>query len=303
MRESLGKLRNALGSKKGLLGLLALATVGVHVVVAMTTAYGLHRDEYLYLSFGRHLGWGFLEAPPGIGLMAAGLESTIGTSLVAVRLVPALVHAALVYITGLITRELGASRFSILVAALAVLIAPVYLRAGTLFQPVPFDQLAWAAAALFVVRRIGRNDPREWLGVGLVCGFGVTFKYTILLFAAGLFVALLLSPYRNDLKTPWPWAGAALAGAFALPNMIWQAGHDWPLLRHAQALSESQLALVGRLDFLVEQVLMLHPITFPIWGAGLYYFFSGRGRRFRILGWTYAVCLGLLLVLRGKPYS
>lgn len=302
MDESPGKLRNVLGSTKGLLGLLALTTLGAHVIVARTTAYGLHRDEYLYLSFGRHLDWGFLEAPPGIGLVAAGLESTIGTSLVAVRLVPALVHAALVCITGLIARELGGNRFSILVAALAVLIAPVYLRAGTLFQPVPFDQLAWAAAALFVVRRIRRDDVRQWLGLGLVCGLAVAFKYTILLFAAGLFVGLLLSPYRGDLNTAWPWAGAVLAAAFALPNLIWQAGHEWPVVRHAKALSESQLAFVGRFDFLVEQVLMLHPITLPIWGAGLYYFFSGRARRFRILGWTYVVCLGLLLVLRGKPY-
>jgi hypothetical protein len=301
-REDLHTARVLLRSPKGLLGLLALGTLAVHLVVAMTTAYGLHRDEYLYLAYGRHLDWGFIEAPPGIALVAAGLQSTLGTSLVAVRLVPALAHSVLVFLTGLLTRELGGTRFAILVAGVAALIAPVYLRAGTLFQPVPFDQLAWAAAAFFLARRIRRDDGRQWLGVGLACGLGLVFKYTILVFGAGLALGLLLTSLRRDLTTPWPWTGAALAGLFAMPNLLWQAAHEWPLLRHAQALSESQLVHVARLDFVVEQVLMLHPLTLPLWGAGLVFFFTRRGKPFRVLGWAYVVCFALLLTLQGKPY-
>ena len=301
-RDGFHYVRSLLRSPEGLLGLLALGTFAVHLVVAITTAYGLHRDEYLYLAYGRHLDWGFIEGPPGIALVAAGLQATLGTSLAAVRLVPALAHGVLVLLTGLIARELGGKRFEILVAGLAALIAPVYLRAGTLFQPVPFDQLAWAAAALFVARRIRRDDVRQWLGVGLACGLGLVFKYTILVFGAGLAAGLLLTSLRRDLTTPWPWLGSLLAGLFAMPNLLWQAAHDWPLLRHAQALSESQLVHVARIDFVAEQVLMMHPLTLSIWGAGLVFFFTRRGKHFRVLGWAYVVCFALLLALQGKPY-
>ena len=301
-RDHIQNVRALLRSPEGRLGLLAVGTLAVHLVVAMTTAYGLHRDEYLYLAYGRHLDWGFIEGPPGIALVAAGVQSTLGISLVAVRLVPALAHSVLVLLTGLLARELGGKRFAILVAGLAALIATVYLRAGTLFQPVPFDQLAWTAAAFFVARRIRRDDARQWLGVGLACGLGLVFKYTILVFGAGLAVGLLLTSLRRDLATPWPWMGLVLAGLFATPNLLWQAAHDWPLLRHAQALSESQLVHVARIDFVVEQVLMMHPLTLPIWGAGLVFFFTRRGKQFRVLGWAYVVCFALLIVLQGKPY-
>ena len=32
-------------------------------------AYELHRDEYLYLNYGRHLAWGYLEVPPLTALL------------------------------------------------------------------------------------------------------------------------------------------------------------------------------------------------------------------------------------------
>jgi hypothetical protein len=120
-RDGTHYVRSLLRSPEGLLGLLALGTLAAHLVVAMTTAYGLHRDEYLYLAYGRHLDWGFIEGPPGIALVAAGLQATLGTSLAAVRLVPALAHGVLVLLTGLIARELGGKRFAILVAGLAAL--------------------------------------------------------------------------------------------------------------------------------------------------------------------------------------
>ena len=44
------------------LSLLATIKLGLHWLGQQ--AYGLHRDEYLYLAEGDHLAWGFLEVPP-----------------------------------------------------------------------------------------------------------------------------------------------------------------------------------------------------------------------------------------------
>ena len=80
------------------------ATLTLHLVVAATTSYGLHRDELLYLALGRHMDWGFLEVPPLIAALSRTLQETIGTSVFAVRLFPALSGAALVLLTGLMAR-------------------------------------------------------------------------------------------------------------------------------------------------------------------------------------------------------
>lgn len=47
----------------------------------------------------------------------------------------------------------------------------------------------------------------------------------------------------------------------------------------------------------------MHPLTFPVWPAGRYYYIAcGREKWFRILGLTYVIILLLFVVLRGKVY-
>ena len=58
--------------------------------LATCAGYGYFRDELYYLANGRHLGWGYVEHPPLIGLIAALVERVLGTSLFALRLLPAI---------------------------------------------------------------------------------------------------------------------------------------------------------------------------------------------------------------------
>src|SRR5207244_252906 len=51
-----------------------------------------------------------------------------------------------------------------------------------------------------------------------------------------------------------------------------------------------------------QQIMMMHPILFPIWLAGLWFFLMGRGRKYSILGWTYLMLLVEFIVLHGKNY-
>lgn len=280
----------------------ALVLVKLLVHLLTNQQYGYHRDELLYLAMGKRLAWGYLEVPPSIGALAAVVRATLGEALWAVRLPSALASAAVVGLTGLMTRAFGGGRLTILIAGLCVLIAPVFLRTGTLFQPVPFDQLYWLLGAYLLVRWIQTGDDRWWLAVGGVIGLGLLNKYTMLLFGAGVLVGLLLTPRRRVLATPWPWLAAGITLAIALPNLLWQAQHDWPLFWHLGELTETQLAGFSRLGFITDQILIHHPITLPVWLLGLVFFFSKRGRPFRLLGWIYATAFVVLLVFQGKAY-
>ncbi len=90
--------------------------------------YGYFRDELYYLACGEHPAWGYVDQPPLIGWIAWGLQHTIGTSLWALRLLPALSGVATIVLAGLLARELGGKRWAMFVAALAALMAPIFWR-------------------------------------------------------------------------------------------------------------------------------------------------------------------------------
>src|SRR5207344_1077249 len=49
-------------------------------------------------------------------------------------------------------------------------------------------------------------------------------------------------------------------------------------------------------------VLLMNPVTLPVWLAGLAWFFTPAGRRWRALGWCYLIMFVSLLLTRGKVY-
>jgi 4-amino-4-deoxy-L-arabinose transferase-like glycosyltransferase len=154
------------------------------------TNYGLHRDEFLYIDMGNHLAWGYLEVPPNIAIFAKISHFIFGNSIFGYRFFPALTGAALVFVTGLIARELGGKKFALVVASLCVIFSPAFLRVNSLFQPVCFEQLYWTVGAYLLILIIKRKDQRLWVILGLVMGLGLLNKYSILLFALANFAWL-----------------------------------------------------------------------------------------------------------------
>ena len=94
-------------------------------------------------------------------------------------------------------------------------------------------------------------------------------KHTVTTFAAALGVALVLTPARRHLRSPWLWAGAALALAMAVPNALWQQAHGWPSLEFYRnaALYKNNPASAG--EILIQQVLFMSPGVLPVTVAGL----------------------------------
>src|SRR5215467_10903564 len=98
---------------------LAFLKILLHLLTA--TRYGIFRDEMYYFACSEHLGWGYVDQPPVIALLIWLVRHTLGDSLIALRLLPALAGAALVWLAGKLAREMGGGRFAQSLAALAVL--------------------------------------------------------------------------------------------------------------------------------------------------------------------------------------
>lgn len=287
-------------SANALLITLVLFKLGMHL--ATNWRYGFHRDELYYIACGLHLAWGYVDHPPITPLLARVAVGMFGLSLPGLRLFSALAGAGIVLLAGLMARALGGGRFAQALAALAVIAAPLFMVTNTLFQTVPFDQLCWVLSAYLLIQLLKTGRPHIWLLLGVVIGIGLLTKHTMLFFAFGLGVALLLTPERRWLRTRWPWLAALIAGSLFLPNLLWQAANGWPTLEFLRNNNANVRADSSAIDFLLGQLILIGPLNVPIWIAGLSYAFSRRRQQYRLLGWIYLVVFVSLFALRGKPY-
>src|ERR671921_745724 len=209
-----------------ILFLLALVKLLLHLLTAGN--YGYFRDELYYIAASERLDLGYVDFPPFVALATALARATLGDSPLALDLLPALAGAAVVVLAGLMARELGGGTFAQGIAALAVLVAPNFLVFGTFISMDAFDQLFWASAAFVLLLILKRNEPRLWPLFGLFAGLGLLTKLTMLSFGFAVLVALLLTPARRHLRSPWPWIGGNVAGAFLPPFVYWNATNGWP---------------------------------------------------------------------------
>ena len=296
-----GAVRARLFGEWGVIGSMAALRLVVHI--RTIRGYGYFRDEFYYVACGRHLDWGYVDHPPFVALVAWIVSDTLGDSLVALRLLPALAGALVVLLTGLMARRLGGGRFAQALACLAVTVAPASLWLHHIFSMNAFEQVFWALGAYLVLRILQDDDPRLWLAFGLLAGLGLQNKHSMLFFGFGIAAGLLLTPARKHLRSPWLWAGGAIALLVFLPNLVWQVQHGWPTLEFMRNAQERKITPLPALTFLQAQLLQMQPLSAPLWLAGLgFLVLSARGRRYAALGWAFLAILAVFLAQRAKPY-
>lgn len=284
------------------IGCLSLGTFILHMLV--NDRYGYFVDELYYLACSHHLAWGYVDQPPLIAVITWIERMTLGDSLHALRFLPAVAGGLLVLLSGLIARELGGRHYAQLLACVAVIVAPLYLGLGNLLTMNAFEPLFWMGCALVAIKIIKGGAPKLWLLFGLLAGVGIENKHSMLFFGFGFLVGLLLTAERRFLRSPWVWLGGLLATFIFVPNLVWEIHRGFPtieLLRNVHMSGRN--VTLGSASFLAQQILVMHPLSAPLWLAGLWYFLHDEtGRRFRVLGWTYLIILLCFLVLKGRVY-
>ena len=283
--------------------LAGLAAIKLLAQLAGVSRYGFFRDELYYMACGEHLAWGYIDQPPLIALAAWIERHVFGNSLLSVRLFPILAGTAVVFLTGVLARELGARRYGQFLAASAILWAPAYFAFDSFLSMNAFEPLFWLLCALFAVRIVKGASAEWWLAFGAVAGIGLENKHTMLLFGFALVAGLILAGQWRLLLSKWIWIGGAIALALFFPNLLWEARHGWPqfeVVRNAQLYKNIP---ISPLRFLSDQILFLSPIALPIWTGGLaWLLFALKAKPFRFLGWAYLIVLATFIVLDGKSY-
>lgn len=277
------------------LGALAFAKIAIHALSAATPGYGYFADELYYLDCAARLDWGYVDHPPFSIAVLRLARDVFGTSLFALRSVPALAGAACVVLAGLMARELGGGRTAQTVAAIAVLISPLFLFVGSFFSMNGFEPLLWGLTSYLLFRLFNGAPKALWLAVGALLGLALLNKLSTLWFGAGIATGLILSEQRRWLATPWPWLAAAIATVLFAPFVLWEIDNSWPLLEFMQRGRELVMVHKGPVDFLGEQIGGIHPILLPFWLSGLIALLVAPAmRRFSLFAWVWIVCAAIL---------
>ena len=274
------------------------------VLLAFSGRYGLHRDELYFVAAGRHLDWGYADQPPLTPLLARLADAVAPGSVVALHAPAALLMAAVVVMSALLARELGGDRTAQTVTAVTVGTGVVVVGLGHWLSTATVDTFFWVAVTLLAARALRRDEPRLWLAVGAVAGLGLQNKHLVAFLLGGLVLGVLATPAtRHHLRSPWTWAGGALALAIWTPNLLWQAQHGWPQLELAADIRDEYGNLQERVAFVVLLAILVSPVATWLWVRGwLRLWRTAELAWAKPFAWAFAVLTLGFLATGGKAY-
>ncbi len=173
------------GARRPLPFAAPLLFVGAAVIVlvvhlATNGILDFHTDELYYIDSGRHPALGYVDFPPIVPLLARFETDLLGATPWNLRLLPTLLGAFMVALSGAYVRRLGGS---LRLQAVALLIAGsrrlYFLGANWVYQTVTFDEVTWMVAFYCFLCLVLEHRPRYWIYLGLSLGIGLEVKYTI----------------------------------------------------------------------------------------------------------------------------
>jgi hypothetical protein len=279
---------------------MALFSVAIHLLVANNLEY--NRDEMLYFSLGQHPAFGYESVPPMIGWIAWLMEHTLGYSLFAVRIVPALLSGVMVILVAAIAAELGGNSYSRVLASIGFLIAGFSLRTFSEFMPVYIDVVFWTIIIYLIIRYINKRSGRTLILLGVFAGLSLLNKYLIGILFFSLLIVLPFTENKDIFKNKNFWIGIAGGFLIFLPNLIWQIDNRLPVINHMAELQRTQLAYVSKLSFLIDQIIMPSFASFLTISGIIYLFTEQDAKKYRFLGTTVILVVLIIMFLRGKGY-
>ena len=273
-------------------------------LILLSPYYGPHRDELYFVTAGQHLSWGYPDQPSLTPLLAGLADLIAPHNLTVLRIPSILAVVGTVLLTAQAARLLGGGRAAQVLAAVLVGFSTVTLGLGHMLSTATLDMLLWTAVLTVVLQALLDDRPRLWLLAGAIAGVGLNNKHLILFCLLGVLVGVaVVAETRPVLRTRWPWLGGLVALAMWLPNLIWQARHDWPVFALSGDIADEYGGVLGRLGMVFEALIMFSPLIAVVWIAGIVELMRRpEWLRARPIAIAFLTLLGILLITGGKGY-
>jgi dolichyl-phosphate-mannose-protein mannosyltransferase len=213
----------------GVIALIAAMTVLRGVYAGSTD---LRTDEAYYWTWSKENVFSFLDHPPMVAWFIRFGTTIFGDTSFGARfsglLALLLTEALLADIVWRVTRDVRAAITAVVMMEASLYYGMLMTKAGPDVPLVLFaTAMAWA-----LVRLAESGDARWWLAAGVFAGLAALSKFTIVLLLPAVLAFALVPSWRGRwLRSPYPWAAAAIAVLLFSPVLVWNMQHDWASFR------------------------------------------------------------------------
>jgi len=269
--------------------LLSISVLGVILQLGtlLNSEYGYFIDEFYYIACATFPSAGYVDHPPLAPIILTVIINTIGTSLFAIRFLPALLFGAVIFITGKTTEQLGGNTFAVFVSALAVFISPVVLIMYSFYTVNAFELFFWVSYLSVFALLLKTQESKYIIAMAVLASLGFLSKHTMAAVVGLSVLALLLSPQRKLLFTKNTLIAVAIAIAIISPNIIWQIQNNFISLEFYKGQSGKNIP-TPYIEGVINQLLFTHPLNALFWISGLVFTLSKEHRKtYASLGFTF----------------
>lgn len=276
---------------------ISLINFIIYLITQVFFAYGIFRDEYYYLACANRLDFGYVDHPP-LSIWILGFwKMLFGDSMLVIRLVPAIVSSLSLFFMGAFTQKLGGEKSAIVIAMILFMLTPIFLGMNTIYSMNTFDFFFWILSTYLFLKIIQTENKKYWIWLGFVLGLGLLNKTSILWLGAGIFVGTIFTPLKKDLKTWYPYLAFIIAMLIFSPYIIWNFTHDFAHLEFMRNAATRKYGGLTPVTFIIDQILILNPLSILIWLPGLIFFFFRKEKiTFLALGLIWLTTFLILLI-------
>ena len=107
--------------------LISLLNLLVYFITLSLTSYGIFRDELYYIACANRLDFGYVDQPPLSIWLLALWKFIAGDSVFAIRIIPAVVSSAVIFLIGLFTLRLDGNKSAVVISMITFMLAPIFL--------------------------------------------------------------------------------------------------------------------------------------------------------------------------------
>jgi dolichol-phosphate mannosyltransferase len=258
--------------------IILLAATVVRLVIAARIP--LVDDEAYYWAWSQRLAWGYPDHPPAIAVLIRATTTLLGNGPLGVRAGPVLLNLGIAWLL----YDLGRRMFTAEVGALAALwfqTIPLFSIGGILsFPDAPFT-FFWMLAMWALWQARASRGTAWWILTGAAVGLAELSKLAALFLAIGAAGYLVWGEHEHRWWRRWePYAAAAVALAFIIPVLQWDAAHGNILVRKARdpyIWVQTGIPALNALAYAGAQLAYYGPLSAALLIAAL--FAAWRGRR------------------------
>ncbi|MBW2408907.1 MAG: glycosyltransferase family 39 protein [Deltaproteobacteria bacterium] len=205
---------------------LLLAIVTLFRMI-FANSVGLGVDESHYYLYSRHLAWGYFDHPPMVAWLAK-LTTLFSNDIFFIRLGPVLCSTGSIVLLRYLALALYRDeRVSFYALAMLLVMPYQHLLMVGLLPDAPLN-LFWCGTLLAAWHALRKDSWMGWILAGVSFGGALLSKYHAVLLPFCLFLYLIISPRRRFcLVKIQPYVAVIIGLLIFLPNLLWNARHDW----------------------------------------------------------------------------